>query len=313
MEPRTFSPGFHQSVKLLVQLHHEMSTGDPDGATADSIRDEMERPWYSMSDQERELVRGLSADLYSIGKSKSVGQEVRIDLVQSAMEALKNGRYENLLQIVRKNERSLPTDSVAFLRGMAWSLLGKHGVAVEFFQEAARISNYQWPTFIHGLLTAQIAAGKAEQAYAIAERIAAESVDPLMLLDAAEVYFVRSTEVDPEQSALIQQRAVDTAKRALELAEQSEQNEALRHQRALIQLWLALSHLSSGDLDAACRAAEAADSLAQDDPNVQFLKEIITQRSDHESWDRGMGKVMVRFGGMPVTISRIAPDLITAN
>ncbi len=300
-------------MALLLQLHHEMSTGDPDGDDADSIRDEMERPWYAMSDHERELVRGLSADLYSIGQSRSVRPEVRNDLIPSAMDALKKGRYEELLQIVRSNEYALPPDSVAFLRGMAWSLFGEYDVAVEFFQEAARISNYQWPTFIHGLLTAQIAAGKAEQAYAIAERIAAESDDPLMLLDAAEVYFVRSTEVDPEQSALIQQRAVETAKRALGLAEQSEQSEALKHQRALMQLWLALFYLSLGDLEAASRAAEAADNLAQDDPNVQFLKEIITQRSGRESWDKGMGKVMVRLGGMPASISRIAPDLITAN
>ena len=314
MDARSFSSAFHRSVALLLKLHRVMTTGDPDGGDADAIREAMEHPWYAMSSYEQQLVRGLSADLYSIGEDREVPPDVRSDLVQASMDALKNGHCEELLQILRNNQNSLPPDSVAFLRGMAWSLFGQYEVAVEFFEEAAQLSNYQWPTFIHGLLTAQIAAGKSQEAFDLAERTASQSDDPLLLLDAAEVYFVRSTEVDPELSTLIQQKAVDIAKRASSLAEKAEQNQALRRQRALVLLWLALFYLSLDEVKSANEASNAAHDLADDDPNVLFIQEIITQRSTRESWDKGIGKVMARFVTMPTAMSsRLTQDLVTAN
>jgi hypothetical protein len=72
------SPSFRASVLLLVQLHHEMATGDPDGEKADVIRDAMDLHWYQMSERERQLLRGLSADLYTIGETWESPREVSV-------------------------------------------------------------------------------------------------------------------------------------------------------------------------------------------------------------------------------------------
>ena len=55
----------HEYARLLAQLHALMAQGKDESAEADSIREQMERPWQQMTKQEQEWMRGLSADLYA--------------------------------------------------------------------------------------------------------------------------------------------------------------------------------------------------------------------------------------------------------
>jgi hypothetical protein len=49
---------------LLVDLIIEIAADRGDGDVADKIRDDMETPWYSISDEQQEEVDNLSCKLY---------------------------------------------------------------------------------------------------------------------------------------------------------------------------------------------------------------------------------------------------------
>src|ERR1017187_4762669 len=55
-----------ESARLLRDLHALFAHSKEESEEADAIREQMEGPWYAMTPQERELMRGLSADLYSV-------------------------------------------------------------------------------------------------------------------------------------------------------------------------------------------------------------------------------------------------------
>lgn len=313
LNPRHFSAAFQQSVQLLLQLHHEMSAGDPDGKKADEIRDAMERPWDAMSEAEHRLVRGLSADLYTIGRPWDVGPEPQTDIVGLVMDSLKNKRCEELLDLLRLHERRLPPESIAYLRGMAWSLLGQFETAAEFFQEATKVGPREWTPYVHCFLQALIAAERIDQAIVHAERVASQSSDPLLLLDAAEVFFVRSTEVDDANAESVIKMARTTAERGLRLAEQAQQDDVLTSQRVLIHLWLALDSARLNDLTSALREVAIAQKLMPENPSIPFVEAFLMQRSDPISWDQGVGKGFVRLRSLQTDVSGYAPELMSAH
>lgn len=54
-----------QFVLLLRQLHTLFVAGQNDGDEADAIREQMEAPWYAMTEAERDEIRTLSKQLYA--------------------------------------------------------------------------------------------------------------------------------------------------------------------------------------------------------------------------------------------------------
>src|SRR4029079_3924188 len=53
-------------VDHLVRLNELNRAGQEDSEEADRLRDEMDDPWYRMTDQEQLFVGGLGADLYTL-------------------------------------------------------------------------------------------------------------------------------------------------------------------------------------------------------------------------------------------------------
>src|SRR5437667_450873 len=53
---------------LLRDLHALFLKGKEDGEEAESVRDQMDAPWYAMTTEERERMRGLSRDLYALAE-----------------------------------------------------------------------------------------------------------------------------------------------------------------------------------------------------------------------------------------------------
>jgi hypothetical protein len=51
-----------QYVRLMNRLHWLTAEGRGDSEEADELRDDMDGPWYLMTDAEREIVRKMSAE-----------------------------------------------------------------------------------------------------------------------------------------------------------------------------------------------------------------------------------------------------------
>src|ERR1019366_7741865 len=53
-------------ARHLLALHALDLQGKHNSGEADAIRDEMDAPWYGMTEQERDRMGGLSEDLYAL-------------------------------------------------------------------------------------------------------------------------------------------------------------------------------------------------------------------------------------------------------
>src|SRR5437899_3219973 len=68
MTTATRSDPFTTYVALLLRLHQLYLEGKDDGPEGEAVRARMDAPWYAMTEEERELVGGLSEDLYSLAE-----------------------------------------------------------------------------------------------------------------------------------------------------------------------------------------------------------------------------------------------------
>ena len=64
----TNNPNYVEYVRLLRQLHRLIAE-DNDGDEADALREDMDAPWYALSEEEIARIRGLSADLYTLDET----------------------------------------------------------------------------------------------------------------------------------------------------------------------------------------------------------------------------------------------------
>ena len=69
--------------KLLVELHTEIREGRGDDKRADDIRDDMDKPWYNLTSDERKLHSDASGDLYQIGKDEKLNSLSEGETVES--------------------------------------------------------------------------------------------------------------------------------------------------------------------------------------------------------------------------------------
>lgn len=312
-KPHQFTAAFRRSVDLLIDLHHEMSSGDPDGKRADEIREEMEIDWHELSDHEQSLLRGLSADLYSIGQTWQAEPQIPVEAGQPIWKAIGEEQWEVLLNSTRAIERTIPPEGVAYFRGVAWFHLGQPNVAAEFFAEAIRTSKRVLPAYLHYYLYTLLALGRVEEAVPLAEQVVAESEDPLLLLDAAEVFFVQSTTVSNSRGEEILNRARKVALRGLRIADQVEKDDVLSLQYALTHLWLALDYVRSNNVQSAKESVAIAQEIMPSDPAVLFVDTWLRQKSQSVSWDQGIGSGLVRLRGLPVTLMRQVGGQLTAQ
>lgn len=135
---------FKEYVGLLRQLHALCVQGKGESPEADEIRDQMDRPWEDLSPAERDLVRGLSADLLWIIDGPVVPPVGRDESFQQYgplyLEARKRGDWPAALEALRHLAPYLPAPELAFLRGQAWRKLDDLETALLFLEHAHRLS-----------------------------------------------------------------------------------------------------------------------------------------------------------------------------
>jgi tetratricopeptide (TPR) repeat protein len=168
------NPEYVKSVLLLKQLHRMIVEGRGDTDEADAVRDEMDAPWYALSEEEVARVDRLGADLYTLDempptppqqdKTTAAALSAEIDLARKA------GDWEDILDLLRRSPGVLPPHSEAFLRGWSWNQLGDPDTAALFFQRAAELEphNAKYPVAV---MEAHIRAGRIDEALRYARTI----------------------------------------------------------------------------------------------------------------------------------------------
>lgn len=128
---------------LLDRLHRMIAAGLGDGEEADAVRDDMDRPWYAMSEAEIELVRTLSKDLYDVHENANRPRGEAVETIDEPIrkeleEADRREEWERLLSLLRTNRDRLPAWRMSYWRGRVWNRLGVPEAGATFWGEFLR-------------------------------------------------------------------------------------------------------------------------------------------------------------------------------
>ncbi len=129
--------------RLLLRLHDLIAKGQGDDPEADAVRDQMDAPWYAMTEAEQERLGGLSEDLYALAennpRSARMSAEERRIWGQEFGATFTAGDWDRALVLLRCPPDNVPTDHVAFLQADCWEHLGCPEIALRFMRSATRL------------------------------------------------------------------------------------------------------------------------------------------------------------------------------
>lgn len=165
---------FSDYIKLLVQLADLMRRGFGDDDEAELVRDRMEVHWYELDPATLKIVRGLSADLYSIGVERPQQGTIESNVAEQLHAMIDAANWSAALDMVREHAAALPPDEVAGLRGICWQGLGQNEAASVFFKEAMRI-NPRAAKFEIPRLWMLVRSGQIEAAVAVAQALPSDA------------------------------------------------------------------------------------------------------------------------------------------
>jgi hypothetical protein len=133
----------HTYSRLLLRLHDLIARGQGDASEGDAIRDELDAPWYAMTEAEQQRVGGLSEDLYALAeknpRSVTMPAEERRQWGQEFGVAFDGGDWDRALVLLRRPPDDVPGDHVAFFQAECWEHLGCPEVALRFMRSATRL------------------------------------------------------------------------------------------------------------------------------------------------------------------------------
>lgn len=202
---------FLEAIALLVDLQFAICEDDED--RADVLRDALDIPLSKLSWEASEWLRGLSGDLdmlcdQEVFEPNNLSEE---DYQRRLWAACQNieGAPEDVLILLRKEQKGVLPDVIAYFRGRAYSLLGLHQVGALFFRRAIELApdKIQYKVL---LLGSSWFNQHSEQAEPLIEAIFDdEGADPNTVLLAASIRFqsVRSNSPsDRESLDMLRQR-----------------------------------------------------------------------------------------------------------
>ncbi|MEX2186209.1 MAG: hypothetical protein WD875_05430 [Pirellulales bacterium] len=280
-------------VRCLVELHRIMAAGKDDTPDAEVLRSTMDSAWYQLSENDIEVVGGLSEDLYSIGVDREdpPRESVPDSLAVSLSRYFACDEVAQLLLFIRKHERELPRVDAAVWRGYAWGRLGHPSASAEFFGESARVepTNVLLRVSHIGML---IDCGKIDAAMPIARSLA-EKADASSdeLYTAGTVFFRAVLAQPPGEANEVLQEAVNVFQRAASAQRPPVPDVtnaiglyAKAYSYALVGIWMGRSCIEyngqlelgmcweeMGDTDSARAAYREAESLGIDDDLAEIL------------------------------------------
>ncbi len=142
-QPLAMSPDYLAVARGVRELHKLTVTDQDESPEADAIRDAADGPWEGLSETERNRVRGLSADLYSISDPPSseplpTNPQAQARLAD-AIEARARGEWDRALELLRRWAKYISPAVLSFQRGFIWNEAGDPETAVLFYEHARRL------------------------------------------------------------------------------------------------------------------------------------------------------------------------------
>ena len=149
-KPLTMNPNYLAMVRGTRELHQLLIAGKDDSPEADAIRDATDGPWQALSEVERNRVRSLSEDLYSLVEPPPSAQpmtpQAQAKLLE-AFEARQRGDWDRALDLLRRWRAHIDPSLVSYLRGSIWLEAGDPETAALFYGHAYKLEptngNYQ--------------------------------------------------------------------------------------------------------------------------------------------------------------------------
>lgn len=145
LAPSFSNPNFAAMVRGLRELHRLGLEGKADDSPeADAIRDATDEVWNALSETDRQRVRELSEDLFSISEPladpRPMTAEVTTTLYAVA-QARSRGDWDMALTLLRGCAGYLSPAQLSHLRGAIWQEAGDAETAAMFFEHAARFED----------------------------------------------------------------------------------------------------------------------------------------------------------------------------
>ncbi len=141
-QPLPMTADFLAMVQGIRELHHLAVAGNDDSPEADVIRDGTDKPWEALSEAERNRVRGLSEDLYSLVEPPQERQPTTAEAEANfkyLSEAMEHGEWDKSLELLRQCQMHLDPAQVSQLRGKIWLDAGDRETASLFFKHAVEL------------------------------------------------------------------------------------------------------------------------------------------------------------------------------
>jgi tetratricopeptide (TPR) repeat protein len=250
-------------ARLLRESHDLLAQGRGDSAEAEALAERMDQPWYAMTADEQQRMRGLSADLNALldGGPKRVEMSPEVlarwqGTIKDAHAQAELGNVDDSLAALRKPIPSeLPPHIIPFLQARCWERLGDLETSLIFMKEAERSDPEQTLT----VLTLLQRAGKINEAEQYAERIVARpDSGPLDLYLAASAWIPRTRELSAKEAEPTLRRIAMVLERAeAALAVIPREQWEIPNLDGSIAFALGLCHERLGDLPNAIRVYNA--------------------------------------------------------
>jgi tetratricopeptide (TPR) repeat protein len=124
-----------------------LRAGLDETAEADALRDSLDAPWHLLTEEERERINGLSADLYSLSDPPALFRPQNPQAKSkwdSARAAAGQRRFDEALALARRWQDYVEPAILAMLRGLIWHGSGHPEVASLFFEHASTLKPSEW-------------------------------------------------------------------------------------------------------------------------------------------------------------------------
>jgi tetratricopeptide (TPR) repeat protein len=139
---------YRSYIRSVLRMYAYLDANLFDSDEADVLREQMIKPWYALSQEERKRMDGLVMDLNVLRESRERTGPIVLSekqhqeglaRIREVFDLKSAGRYDEALTHLRKWQNVIAPQFVWHFRGSCWNFMEVPEVAVEFFREAVRI------------------------------------------------------------------------------------------------------------------------------------------------------------------------------
>lgn len=176
-------------------------------AESEADDEHLEEQWEVLPERVRRRLWGLSADLFSLVDNEKYRDEDAApvtphELAQRRTKAFQSGRWDELLELLRRPPQLLADDQISYVRGRAWQELGHPHVALRFFDNASRLKPGHTPYRILALDCLKVSADWQAAVRRAHEYSRDPASPPALLFRAADVFHAYSMASDRDREQL---------------------------------------------------------------------------------------------------------------